>query len=79
MSSEQCTPCEADWHVELVIGQTFCPHGTTCLRKRCAEQYGTATESADGWFKGDRPTIKDRDALLPEGWSRLESAVRPCR
>lgn len=74
-----CHPHEADWYVDIVIGQTFCPHGTTCTRKLCARQHGTETSSVDGWFMGERPTVADRDALVPKGWSRIESKVQRCR
>lgn len=77
-ASKVCPPSEAQWYVEMVIGQTFCPHGTTCRNKECARIYGTDTSSAYEYFKGPRPTIADRDALLPPGWSRLESTVTAC-
>lgn len=81
MTENRCTACdphEADWHAEVIIGQTFCPHGTTCTRKACAHEYGTATSTIDGWFTGERPSVADRDALVPAGWSRIESVVKPC-
>ncbi len=76
----QCSPNEADWHVSMVIGKTFCySHGTMCRRDTCERESGTATSEFDAWFKGERPTVKDRNALVPEGWYRLESEVRLCR
>lgn len=72
---EQCAPAESDWYVEVIYGKTFCEH-KNCRRDACARQYGTETDYNYGYFKGEeRPSIPDRDALVPDGYVRLESTV----
>jgi hypothetical protein len=79
---EQCSPSEADWYVEVIYGRTLCPHtlyeGKTC--RTCDEHnYGTETDYNYGFFKGDRPTLADRASMIPEGFYRMESTVKPCK
>ncbi|MFL4491705.1 hypothetical protein ACJ6WD_10690 [Streptomyces sp. VTCC 41912] len=77
---EQCAPSEADWYVEVIYGKTFCDeHGFKCRRDACERRYGTETDYNYGYFKGvERPSIQDRDSLVPDGYVRRESTVKPC-
>jgi hypothetical protein len=73
-----CAPSEADWYVEVIYGKTFCGH-KNCRRDECARQHGTETDYNYDYFKGEeRPTLAERDAMVPDGYVRLESTVKRC-
>jgi hypothetical protein len=76
MTAVQCSPSKATHYVHVIIGMTFCPHGTTCKRDDCARTYGTETREVDAYFSG-RPGTAERRAMVPDGWRILASTTRP--
>lgn len=65
------TPREARWYVEIIIGRDVTDGG-----HYGGNVIGTETESIDGYTdQEDRPTVKQINSLVPEGWKKVESTV----
>jgi hypothetical protein len=76
--SEKCPASEAEWYVTVTYGRTLCEdHGDRCRLATCERLYGTEMGDNDAYFKGFRPTLADRDAMVPDGHYRLASKVIP--
>lgn len=72
------SPSEARWYVEIIIGRKV------EIVRRYGDDYKrpadvpTETSYIDGYTtQSDRPSIKQLNELIPDGWTRLESHVTP--
>jgi hypothetical protein len=61
---EQCAASEADWYVNVVFERPG--------------DFGPETDTNDAYFKGDKPSLADRDALVPFQCKKIESNVSRC-
>ncbi|ONK10399.1 hypothetical protein [Streptomyces sp. MP131-18] len=79
MTEWNAPPGNAIWYVEVIAGRDVTDAEINPTHQ-VGEWLGTETESFDGYtMQEGRPTLAERDELLPEGWVRIESTVKRLR
>jgi hypothetical protein len=76
--SLNAAPSEARWYVEIIIGRDVLDDRADVKPYADGKPavIGTETESIDGYTaQEDRPTVKELNTFVPEGWKRLESTI----
>lgn len=62
-SRQQCQPSDADWYVEVIFGRDI--------------PGGAETNYAYGYWAGAQPGPAEVASLVPPGFSKLESVIKP--